>query len=154
MGLSRIATSSLTLKGGIKPARCLWGSLNYMSLCPNAEWRGLAAPFNPEARKFCSQLHLKEAAPIQGIVTDEHGNPVAGAIINANAEYRTVSDSEGRFTIHGFGPNSHFQFQLPREGYVFINWGVNVRDDGIRWHRVGDAMLTKSTGLFRNSQWC
>ncbi len=114
------------------------GELELYVIVPERQMAWIVRSVQPGGEEVLRPLHLKKAAPIQGIVTDEHGNPIAGAKINANAEYRTVSDSEGRFTIHGFGPNSHFQFQLPTEGYVFINWGVNVRDDGIRWYRVGD----------------
>jgi hypothetical protein len=114
------------------------GKLGVGLIVPERRLAWIVRPVQPGGEEVLQPLHLKKAAPIQGIVTDENGNPVAGAKINANAEYRTVSDSEGRFTIHGFGANSHFQFQLPREGYVFVNWGVNVRDDGIRWFMVGD----------------
>ena len=69
----------------------------------------------------------------------------------ANYEYMTTTDSQGRFTVHGFGPKPHFQLQLRKDGYVFINWGVNVREDGIHWHVVGLMRTPKTTGRFKDS---
>ena len=43
----------------------------------------------------------------------------------------------GRFAFHGFA-KPQFQFQALKDGYVFINWGVKVEDDGIHWHEVGE----------------
>lgn len=110
---------------------CVW------LIVPERQVACIIRPVEPGGEEVLAPIHLAKAAPIQGTVTDEQGKPVVGAAIRAN-EHTTTSDGEGRFTIHGFGSGSHFQFQLPREGYVFVNWGVNVREDGICWYRVGD----------------
>jgi hypothetical protein len=56
-----------------------------------------------------------------------------------NSGQNAISDSEGRFTLHNFGPPPyHFQLRIKPEGFVYIDWGVDVRNDGIYWYEVGD----------------
>ena len=93
----------------------------------------------PGGEESLKPIRLECDVPIQGIVKDDVGVAVVGARIRASDVCQSVSDSAGRFTIHGFGPKPHFQFQLAKEGFVFINWGVDVRDDGIYWIKVGDT---------------
>lgn len=104
----------------------------------------------PGGEEILVPFRLERDVPIYGVVTDEHGRPVVGAAVRANGrEYMTTTDSAGRFTIHGFGPKPHFQLQLPKDGYVFINWNVNIRDDGIHWHMVGFDEDAKDHGPFQ-----
>jgi Carboxypeptidase regulatory-like domain len=98
----------------------------------------LTFPVPPGGEETLPPMHLEAEVPIEGIVMDGQGNPIADAAINANLEYRTTSDSDGKFTLHGFGPNPRFQFQLRNEGFVFTNWAVRVADDGIHWQVVGE----------------
>ena len=85
----------------------------------------------PGGEESLKPIHLECDVPIQGVVKDDLGVAVVGAGISASDVCQTISDSAGRFTLHGFGPKPQFQFQLRKEGFVFINWGVHVRDDGI-----------------------
>ena len=97
----------------------------------------------PGGQESLKPIRLECDVPIQGIVKDDAGVAVVGAKITASDVCQTVSDSAGRFKLHGFGPKPHFQFQLSREGFVWINWGVDVRDDGIYWLKVGDTSHRK-----------
>jgi uncharacterized GH25 family protein len=81
-------------------------------------------------------LRLKREVPILGTVKDEQGKPIAGAEISVSDICTTTSDANGRFILHGFWPKPRFQFQLSKDGYLFINWVVQVRDDGIYWQNV------------------
>ena len=108
----------------------------------------IECPIQPGGEELLKPIRLKRDVPVQGIVQDEQGRPVAGVPMNANYEFRTISDSEGKFTVRGFGPKAHFQFKLRREGYVFVNRSVNVRDGGIYWHEVGEDP-PKEHGPFR-----
>jgi hypothetical protein len=104
---------------------------------PNRKLKWLDRPVRPGGVEALEPIHMEPDVPIHGIVSDAQGKPVAGAEIHATG-YTTTSGADGRFTIHGFGSNPHFQFQLYKDGYPFINWSLKVRDDGIHWHKVGE----------------
>lgn len=112
---------------------CVWTSP------PNRRLAWTRRTVQPGGEEVLEPLRVERDVPVHGIVRDSTGKPVVGAEFNANAEHKAVSDSEGRFTLHGFGPPpEHFQLQMHTEGSLFINWGVDVRKDGIYWHEVGD----------------
>jgi hypothetical protein len=48
-----------------------------------------------------------------------------------------VTDLEGRFVLRGFGETDHCQMQIRKDGYVFINWAVDIKPEGMRWSEVG-----------------
>ena len=124
------------------------GELYLFVAAPERQLAWIACPVQPGGEEELKPIRLKRDVPVQGTVKDEQGRPVAGVPMNANYEFKTTSDSEGKFTVRGFGPKAHFQFQLRREGYVFVNRGVNVRDGGIYWHEVGEDH-PKEHGPFR-----
>jgi hypothetical protein len=94
-------------------------------------------PVQPGGEETLDPIRLERDVPIEGTIRDEQGRGVANAEIHAGG-HKTTTDSEGRFTLHGVGPKPSFQFQMKTKGYVFVNLGVTVRDDGIYWHKVGD----------------
>ena len=102
-------------------------------------------PVGPEGEEALAEpIQLENDVPIVGWVRDQHGRPVEGAAVRANSEFRATSDADGKFTLRGFGPRPRFQMHLMKEGYVFINWGVNVSDEGFRCNEVG-----KPTPIFK-----
>ncbi len=125
------------------------GELYLWVTVPERRLAWVARAVQPGGEESLKPFHLERDVPIQGIVKDEHGRPVVGVPVRANYEYKTTTDTEGRFTIHGFGPKPYFQLQLRKDGYVFINWGVKVRDDGIHWSMVGFAEDVKDHGPFQ-----
>ena len=114
------------------------GELYLFVTSPDRQLAWIACPVQPRGEEELKPFRLTPDFPVQGTVKDELGRPVVGVPMNANYEFKTTSDAEGKFMVRGFGPKAHFQFQLRREGYVFINRGVNVRDGGIYWHKVGE----------------
>lgn len=90
----------------------------------------------PDGEEVLAPIRLEKDVPIHGLVIDEKGNPVVGAKFHASGESETVTDAAGKFTFRGFGPETHFQMQGRKEDHAFINWGVSVKKDGIRWHEV------------------
>ena len=76
-------------------------------------------------------IELAQDVPLAGTVRDSLGNPLAGVAIAANSAHTAASDTEGNFTLHGFDANPRFQLQMSKAGYVFINWGVKVDQDGV-----------------------
>ena len=125
------------------------GELYLWVTAPERRLASLARFVQPGGEEALEPIRLERDVPIQGIVRDERGRPVAGAEIHTYYECgTTISDSNGRFTLHGLGPSPRFQFKLRKEGYVFVNRGVSVHDDGIHWHEVGDD-TGKDHGPFR-----
>jgi Carboxypeptidase regulatory-like domain len=114
------------------------GDLDLWIRHPGRQFAEVDGRVSPGGEETLTPIRLEADVPIKGIVTDSSGNPVAGATINANIECRTTSDSQGRFTLHAFGPNPRFQFQVLKEGFVSILWGLKVADDGIHWQIVGE----------------
>ncbi len=115
------------------------GDLGVWTQPPNRQLAYVGCPVMPSGEQVLKPLRLERDVPIEGVVKDQLGHPIAGVAINANAECRATSDEQGRFTLHGWGPRPQFQFQASKDGYVFINWGVKVEDDGIHWHEGGDS---------------
>jgi hypothetical protein len=81
-------------------------------------------------------IRLERDVPVVGWVRDEQGRGVEGAVAEANSDFRATSDADGKFVLRGFGPNPNFQMHLTKPGYVFINWSVQVSDDGYRIHDI------------------
>ena len=105
---------------------------------PERQLKWLSRPVQPGGEEVLEPLRLERDVPIFGTLKNEKGQPIVGVKINANAESKTTSDAEGKFTLHGFGPKPRFQLQVYKEGYVFINWSVKMEDDGLHWREVGD----------------
>ena len=109
---------------------------------PNRQLAWKECHVQPGGDETLDSIRLERDVPIQGTIQDNLGMPVANAEINASG-HKTTTDSDGRFTLHGFEPNPHFQFQMDKKGYVFVNRGVNVRKDGIYWSDVYDDAATE-----------
>jgi hypothetical protein len=133
---------SLNLKtdsqGRFRTGQMPVGTLTEYVVLPNRKLKSVQRLVQPGGVEALEPIRMEPDVPISGLVTDAQGKPVDGAEIHANTEYRATSRPDGRFTIRGFGPNPGFQFQLQKEGYAFVNWGVRVRDDGIHWQKVGE----------------
>ena len=121
------------------------GDLGVWTQIPNRQLAYIGCPVAPGGEQVLKTLHLQRDVPIVGVVSDQLGHPIAGAEINANSGCHTTSDEQGKFTLHGFGPKPWFQFQVRKDHFVFVNWGVNVEDDGIHWHEVGDSIAKGAT---------
>ncbi|HUY87634.1 MAG TPA: carboxypeptidase-like regulatory domain-containing protein [Pirellulales bacterium] len=107
---------------------------------PHRQLAWVVLPDAPHGERTLPPIVVERDVPILGRITDGRGEPVAGVVVQANAESNpTTSDAEGRFVLSGFGPNPRFQLQAKKDGYVFINWGVKGSDDGFHWHEVGAA---------------
>ncbi len=92
---------------------------------------------SPSGTQTLETVRMERDIPIDGVLVSADGEPVAGAKIRANYE-RAVSDSNGKFTLHGFGAKPRFQFQVFKDGFAVIDWGLRIEDDGIRWYEVKD----------------
>ena len=82
-------------------------------------------------------MQLKKDVPVRGVLVDEQGQPLAGVRVSASSVHTAVTDLEGRFTLRGFAETDHCQMQIRKDGYVFINWGVSITPEGMRWSEVG-----------------
>jgi hypothetical protein len=132
---------ALDSEGRFRTPPVLVGYANISVVAPERRlaWQELLV--QPGGEETLDPIRLERDVPIQGTVQDEQGRPIADSAINASG-HKTNSDSDGRFTLHGFGPNPHFQLQLRKEGYVFINRSITIRDDGIYWSDVRDHAST------------
>jgi hypothetical protein len=85
----------------------------------------------PGGEETLAPIRLEKDVPIHGTVKDEKGKPLGGVKINASGT-QSISDSGGRFTLRGFGPEPSFQLQAFKDGHEWINWGVKVTKEGIQ----------------------
>ncbi len=105
----------------------------YLSvMVPNRQLAWINRQVSPHGVERLEPLHLERDVPINGLVKDPQGNPVGGVVIIKHAGHPTVSGSDGRFTIHGFGPRPRITITMHKDGYIPVRW--EVRDDGIYWH--------------------
>ncbi len=65
------------------------------------------------------------------------GAAVAGVRVEASSVHVDVTDLEGHFVLRGLAETDHCQMQIRKDGYVFINWGVSITPEGMRWSEVG-----------------
>jgi hypothetical protein len=114
------------------------GELGITTQPPNRQNAYVGCAVAPGGEQVLKTLHLEPDVPIEGVLHDDQGRPIAGAEINASVDCRTMSDAQGKFTLHGWGPKPQFQFQMRKDGYVFINWAVKIEDDGVHWSDVQD----------------
>ena len=75
-------------------------------------------------------IQLEKNVPIMGVVRAEDGTPIAGVRLIGGA---ATTDEQGRFTLHGFGPNASFQMNVSHPGYAPLIGRVRVTDQGIRY---------------------
>jgi hypothetical protein len=91
-------------------------------------------PIQPGGEEALTEpIQLQHDVPIRGIIKDEDGRPIDGAVLVAMTRTAT-SDAQGNFMLRGFGPNPHFSLHIAKDGYALINWHVFVSDEGFRWH--------------------
>ncbi len=93
-------------------------------------------PVAPGGVEVLEPIRLEPDVPVPGVVTDEKNRPVSGVSISAGGIDKVVSDKDGRFTFRGFGLHPRFQMIAGKAGYVTVNRGVNLRDDGVFWTDV------------------
>ncbi|QDE87584.1 hypothetical protein BHS06_00710 [Myxococcus xanthus] len=73
-----------------------------------------------------ASLRLETGAPVSGIVVDEHGHPVANALVDGNnlptrrdgVFASTASDAEGRFILHHLAEGA-CSLRASKDGYAF-----------------------------------
>lgn len=94
-------------------------------------------PIPPGGEEELKPVRLKKDVPIVGIVRDEQGRPIAGAVIAANDYPEAQSNDAGQYVLHGFGPTPEFQVHVIKPGYVFINRVCEQKPDGWRYEQVG-----------------
>ncbi|MBI3837878.1 MAG: carboxypeptidase regulatory-like domain-containing protein [Planctomycetia bacterium] len=95
-------------------------------------------------------MRLANDIPVAGLIKDEEGRPIDGVAIEANSEYRAISDPQGHFVLRGFGPNPRFQTHMAKEGYVGINRSVTVGGDSFSWEDVGAEKGTPAVGPIKD----
>ncbi len=126
------------------------GKLSLLVRVPGRKLTFVDRAVEPEGEETIEAIRLERDVPIQGAIHDEQGAPIAGAAIIANADGdKTTSDAVGKFTLRGFGPRDHFQLEIRRDGYVFVDRGVNVTEDGLTWFNVNDD-TRKKFGPFKD----
>jgi hypothetical protein len=86
---------------------------------------------------LAAPLRLERDVPVEGIVQDEGGRAIEGAVVRAGSDARPTTDAQGRFAIRGFGQDAQFQLGVQKDGFVFVNWGVKRTPEGISWVEVG-----------------
>ena len=121
--------------------------LGYLSISVLLPERQLAYHWltvKPDGEETLEPLRLERDVPILGSVRDEQGNPIVDVVMNASSLPATTDD-QGRFALHGFARNPSFQLQIRKEGFVFINWGVRVTDEGFKYQEVDDETDAEHT---------
>ncbi len=93
-------------------------------------------PVAPGGVEVLEPIRLEPDVPVPGVVTDDKNQGLAGVRISAGGIAEVVSDKDGRFTFRGFGPHPRFQMIASKQGYVRVNRGVHLEDDGVRWTDV------------------
>ena len=90
-------------------------------------------------------IHLERANPVTGIVNDELGRPIAGAVVNASLiahgpswllNDRRVTDAQGRFELSDMG--NRLQMQVTDDKHINIDWVVSRKADGLHWGNTGE----------------
>jgi hypothetical protein len=90
-------------------------------------------------------IRLDKDVPVEGVVRDEKGTPIAGVHIGGTVGHEATTDEQGRFVLRGFGPNPSFQMNVNKAGYALLVGIVRVTKDGARYGvvRGGDLQDKK-----------
>jgi len=120
------------------------GKFSLMVRAPGRKWDFVERAVEPGGEETIEAIRLEPDVPIQGAIHDEQGAPIAGAAILANGDgIKATSDAEGKFTLRGLGPRDHFQLLVKRDGYILVDRGVYVTEDGLTWFNVNDDTRKK-----------
>jgi protocatechuate 3,4-dioxygenase beta subunit len=85
----------------------------------------------PEGEEVLNEpIRLEYDKPIEGVVKDEDGQPIEGAVVDAGIDHTATSNAQGHFVLRGFKPNPYFQMRIIKDGYVTIDRTVQVSDKG------------------------
>jgi hypothetical protein len=98
-----------------------------------ATWVGYV---RPGAEQALGTVRLEREVPIPGVIQDEQGRPIAGVKLRINYRYFETTDTAGRFTLHGQGPELYAFLDASRERYRDVTWHVAATDAGFRWNDV------------------
>lgn len=95
---------------------------------------------NDSAAKRLENLHRLRAgrrpAGMEGVVTDDNGIALAGAVVQTSDPVRTVvTDSAGRFAL-GLLPVTNLQFRVRCAGYRSVSLAVPLLPDSTRRVRI------------------
>jgi RNA polymerase sigma factor (sigma-70 family) len=107
------------------------GRLGLTVIVPERQYAHASRVIRPGGEEDLGPIRLEKDVPVRGVVKDEEGQPTAGVKISAGRSAATT-DGQGRFTLHGFGPNPSFQINVSKDGYVFFIGRVTGSDAGFQ----------------------
>ncbi len=124
-------------QGRYETPRLPTGQYSVSTQPPERQIAFLIGALGPDTPTTLEPMRLKKDVPVRGTLVDELGRPLGGVRVTANSVHTDVTDLEGRFVLRGFGETGHCQMQIRKDGYVFINWAVDIKPEGMRWSEVG-----------------
>ncbi len=89
-------------------------------------------------------IRLEADVPLVGMVQDEDGRPIEGAVIHSGGAQRAASDKGGRFTMHGHRRDTRFQMRVHKAGYARVSRVVRRTSKGYTWFDVDRGKSRKS----------
>ncbi len=87
----------------------------------------------PDGEEDLGTIRLEKDVPFSGAVRDEEGKPIADVAIGGPVGFNATTDTDGRFTLRGCGPNPKFQLNVTKRGYAPLVGRVTVTDAGISY---------------------
>jgi len=105
----------------------------------------LRVPVGPAGRAELPRIRLEPSQSIMGVVSDENGQPLPSAKVDACAwddgpvwlQFDHVTtDAHGRFGLDGLGRKTQLWVSAPN--HVGLNWVLRRSGEGIRWAPVRD----------------
>jgi hypothetical protein len=87
----------------------------------------------PCGEQDLGEVHVEKEVPVTGVVQETDGKPIAEVRIGGTAGHSAITDVEGRFTLHRFGPDPSFQMNVNKSGYAPLIGHVNGTSAGLRY---------------------
>lgn len=73
----------------------------------------------------------KKTTAVKGVVTDFHGEPLAGAKVYVKTTDQVVyTDFEGNFTVEGLSPSQEHQLELSHISFQKQTKGIDLNQKG------------------------
>lgn len=92
--------------------------------------RTFTAPIGTED---IDEIVLEREVPFTGTVVDLSGRPIADVRVGGTVGFDAVTDSSGKFTLHGLGPDPRIQLRLTKPGFVGRNGILRANSEGVRF---------------------